>query len=319
MVAVGPLPILTPKRYQTLMTELFSVFFNVIMPVFGIVLLGYLLGGRLSLQAQTLPRVAYYVFVPAFIFQAISGSNIPLENAAKMLGFIMSTHLLAAFTAGGIARLMGRSREMIAAFVMIAVFGNVGNYGLAVIRFRLGDVSIAPATIYFVAITITAFVVCVGAAGWAHGGSRGALSGLLRTPALWAVVPALIVSNSDVVVPLLITRMIGLLAEAMIPVMLFALGLQLLEQKEVRCSLDVVAASSIRLLLAPALACLIAIPFGLGNVDYASGVLQAGMPTAILGAIIAKENNIVPKFVTSVVLFSNLASIVTLTLIMVAL
>jgi predicted permease len=44
------------------MTELLSVFINVIMPVFGVVLLGYLLGGRLALQAQTLTRVAYYVF-----------------------------------------------------------------------------------------------------------------------------------------------------------------------------------------------------------------------------------------------------------------
>ena len=301
------------------MTELFLVFLNVIMPVFGVVLLGYLLGGRLALQAQTLTRVAYYVFVPAFIFRAISGSNIPLENATKMLCFIVGTHLLAALAAGGIARLMGRSREMIAAFVMIAVFGNVGNYGLAVIRFRLGDASIAPATIYFVAITVTAFVVCVGAAGWAHGGSKGALLGLIKTPALWSVVPALIVSNSDLVVPLVFTRMIGLLADGMIPVMLFALGLQLLEQKQVSFSLDVVVASSVRLLLAPTLACLVAIPFGFSHVNYASGVLQAGMPTAILVAIISKENNIVPQFVTSVVLFSTLASIVTLTLIMVVL
>lgn len=301
------------------MTELFSVFLNVIMPVFGIVLLGYLLGGRLNLQAQTLTRAAYYVFVPAFIFQAIGRSDIPLESAAKMLCFIMATHLLAALAAGGLARLMGRSREMIAAFVMIAVFGNVGNYGLAVIRFRLGDAAIAPATIYFVAITVTAFVVCVGAAGWARGGSRGALSGLLRTPALWATVPGLIVSHGDLAMPLMLTRMIGLLADAMIPVMLFALGLQLLEQQRVHFTADVAVASGARLLLAPALACLVAIPFGLSHIDYASGVLQAGMPTAILVAIISKENQIVPDFVTSVVLFSTLASLVTLTLIMVML
>ncbi len=301
------------------MTELFNVFVNVIMPVFGIVLLGYLLGGRLALQAQTLTRVAYYVFVPAFIFQAIGRSAIPLESAAKMICFISATHLLAALCAGGVARLLGRSRETIAAFVMIAVFGNVGNYGLAMIRFRLGEAAIAPATIYFVAISITAFAVCVGAAGWAHGGSRGALSGLLRTPALWAVIPGLIVSNGGLVVPLMLSRLIGLLADGMIPVMLFALGLQLLEQKRVHLSTDIVVASSMRLLLTPALACLVAIPFGLAQIDYASGVLQAGMPTAILVAIISREKKIVPEFVTSVVLVSTLASLVTLTLIMVIL
>jgi predicted permease len=301
------------------MTEFLMVFLNVIMPVFAIVLLGFLLGGRLNLQAQTLNRVAYYVFVPAFIFHAISSSRIPLANTVKMVVFISATHLLVSLVAGGIGRLMRRSREMIAAFVMIAVFGNVGNFGLAVIRFRLGDAAVAPSTIYFVVIVITAFIVCVGAAGWARDGRSGALSGLLKTPALWAAVPALIVAHGNITIPLMFSRMIGLLAEAMIPVMLFALGLQLLEQKRVLFSMDVMVATSVRLLLAPAFACLLAIPFHLRHIDYAAGVLQAGMPTAVLVAIISKEYDIVPDFVTSVVLISTLASLITLTGIMVIL
>jgi malate permease and related proteins len=301
------------------MTEFLTVFLNVIMPVFAIVLLGFLLGGRLNLQAQTLNRVAYYVFVPAFIFNAISSSKIPFANTAKMILFIMAAHLVVSLIAGGIACLMRRSREMIAAFVMIAVFGNVGNFGLAVIRFRLGDTAVAPATIYFVVIAITAFIVCVGAAGWARDGRRGALGGLLKTPALWAAVPALIVAHGNIAIPLMFSRMIGLLAEAMIPVMLFALGLQLLEQKRVRFSTDVMVATSARLLLAPAFACMLAIPFHLRHIDYAAGVLQAGMPTAVLVAIISKEYDIVPDFVTSVVLISTLTSLITLTAIMVIL
>lgn len=301
------------------MSELFNVFLDVVMPVFGIVLLGFLLGGRLQLQAKTLTRVAYFVFVPAFIFQAISQSSIPLSAAVKMAAFIVVTHLLTIAIAGGTARVLGRSREMIAAYVMIAAFGNVGNYGLAMIRFRLGEEAIAPATIYFVIITIMAFIVCVSAAGWAHGGSRGAISGLLRTPALWAVLPALIVSNSDLTVPLALSRLIGLLADAMIPVMLFALGLQLLEQKRVTVSLDVLLASANRLVVAPVLAVMVAMPFAMGRMDYAAGVLQAAMPTAVLVAIIAKENDVVPGFVTSVVLVSTLASLVTLSVLMVML
>lgn len=301
------------------MGELAAVFLNVILPVFGIVMLGFLLGGRLELQARTLTRTAYYVFVPAFIFQAISSSRVDPASALQMLGFIVLVHLLAVLAAGVIGRLLGRSKEMIAAFVMIAAFGNVGNYGLAVIRFRLGDVALASATIYFVAISITAFVVCVGAAGWAHGGSKGAIWNVLKTPALWATVPALIVSTGGMGVPLLFSRMIGLLADAMIPVMLFALGLQLLEQKRVTFSSDVLLASGIRLLLAPAIAVGVASFFGLGHLENSAGILQAGMPTAILVAIISKENDIVPDFVTSVVVVSTLASLATLTLLMVLL
>ncbi|MEA3363410.1 MAG: AEC family transporter, partial [Thermodesulfobacteriota bacterium] len=272
---------------------------------------------RLELQARTLTRAAYYIFVPAFIFQAISTAEVPFTSTVRMLTFILLTHVLAVFIAGGIGRLLGRSREMIAAFVMIAAFGNVGNYGLALIQFRLGDAALPPATIYFVAISISAFVICVGAAGWAHGGSRGAVWKVLKTPALWATVPAVMVSAGGLEVPLMLDRMIGLLAAAMIPVMLFALGLQLREQGKVHLTTDVLLGSGIRLILTPALALLIAASFGLSQIESAAGVLQAAMPVAILVSIIAKENDIVPDYVTSVVVVSTLASVVTLSLLMV--
>ncbi len=301
------------------MAELFFILLNVILPVFGIILLGALFGKRLELQARTLTRAAYYIFVPAFIFQSISLAEVPLTSVSRMLLFIILTHLIAVGVAGGIGYFLGRSKEMIAAFIMIAAFGNVGNYGLAVIRFRLGDVAIPPATIYFVAISISAFIICVGAAGWAHGGGRGAIWKVMRTPALWATVPAVMVSAGGLQVPLMLERMIGLLADAMIPVMLFALGLQLFEQGKVHLTPDVLLGSGIRLILTPLLALLIVGPFGLNQVESAAGVLQAAMPVAILVSIIAKENDIVPEFVTSVVVVSTLASVVTLSLLMVCL
>lgn len=297
------------------MKEFIGIFINVVLPVFGIVVIGYLFGGRLQLQARTLTRVAYYVFVPAFIFQAISSSQVPLDNTLKMFSFIVVAQLLSAVVGGGIGWLLwGRRKEMIAALAMIAAYGNVGNYGLAVIGFSSGDQAIAPATIYLIAITITGFIVCVGSAGWARGGSKGAIFGVLKTPALWATVPALFVSAGDFVMPLMITRMISLLADAMIPVMLFALGLQLLEQHRIIFSGELVVATGVKLLLAPTIAYALSGAFKLNSIEINAGVLQAGMPTAILVAIIAKENNIIPDFVASVVVVSTLASLLTLTL-----
>lgn len=301
------------------MNELCNVFINVILPVFAIVLLGAYSGRKLALDARTLTRAAYYIFVPAFTFEAISQAQIPFSSAVKMLSFIILTHLAAVVVAAGVGRLLGRSKEMIAAFIMIASFGNVGNYGLAVIRFRLGEEAVAPTTIYFVAISMTAFVICVGAAGWAHGGSRGALWNVIKTPALWAAFVAAMVSAADIAVPLMAERMVGLLADAMIPVMLFALGLQLLEQGRVHLNLDVLFGSSIRLVLAPVLAWLIVQPFNLTALESASGILEAAMPAAVLVSIIARENDIVPHFVTSVVVVSTLLSVVSLSVIMVLL
>ena len=111
--------------------------------------------------------------------------------------------------------------------------------------------------------------------------------------------------------------MIGLLAGAMIPVMLFALGLQLVEQGRIHLTTDVMLASGVRLILVPLVGLLVAAPFGLTHIENAAGVLQAAMPVAVLVSIIAKENNIVPEFVTSVVVVSTLISVVTLSLLMV--
>ena len=301
------------------MAELFVVFFNVILPVFGIVLLGAFLGKRLELEAKTLTRVAYYVFVPAFIFRSISMAEVPLTSVSRMLIFIILSHLLAVVAAAVLGRVLGKSKQMIAAFIMIAAFGNVGNFGLAIIQFRLGDIALPAATIYFVAINTVAFIVCLSAAGWAHGGSRGAIWKVVKTPAVWATVPAIVVSSGGIDVPLLLDRMIGLLAGAMIPVMLFALGLQLQEQGKIHLTKDVFIASTIRLILVPTLALLVALPFGLPQVESSAGVLQAAMPVAILVSIIARENDIVPEFVTSVVVVSTLFSIVTLSVLMVCL
>jgi predicted permease len=296
----------------------FTIFLNVMMPVFGIVVIGYFLGNRLNLQAGTLTKTAYYILVPCFIYEAISNAEIAVQDALKLFCFVVISQLIIALIAGAYARLLGRSREMIAAFVIVAIAGNVGNYGIAVIIFRLGEAATASATIFYVIMSITIFIGSVGIAGWARGGSSGMLRGLVKTPAIWAAVLGLLAAGNDLVLPTMTARLIGLLAQAMIPIMLLSLGLQLLEQKQLRFSADLLSASCFRLLVAPLIAAAIAVPFGLGEIDHASGVLQFGMPTAVVATIIAKEHDIDPTFIISAVVFTVLASLITLPRIMLA-
>jgi predicted permease len=299
-----------------MLTQLPSVFLDVVAPVFAIVALGYVLGPRLGLDARTLSRAAYYVFVPAFTFDVISRSGVPLASAGRMAAYAMVTHL--SFGAGAflLARVLRRSREVTAAYVMLSVFGNVGNFGLALIQFRLGDAALAPATIYFIVILLTSFVVCVGVAAWTRHGGLSAIVSVFRTPALLVAVPAALVSGARVELPLAVSRPVGLLGAAMIPVMLFVLGVQLAETKALRATADVAVVSALRLVGAPLVAWALAAPFGLSGLERASGILQAGMPAAILVAIIATEYDVAPGFVTAAVLFSTVLSLPTLTVLL---
>ena len=199
---------------------------------------------------------------------------------------------------------------------MIATFGNVGNFGLPLIEFRLGDISRTPATIYFLGTVFISFIICVGVAGWVRGGGINAVFSVFRTPALLALIPALAFNISDIEVPIFISRMSNLLGQAMIPVMLITLGVQMSEIKKIKINLNVFASSTVRLVGGPIIAFFLVEYFDFGGLERSSGILQAAMPTAVLVSIIALEYKLCPEFVTTTVLFSTIFSIFTLTIIL---
>jgi len=293
-----------------------STFLNVVLPVFGLVMTGYLFGPRLNLEARTLARASYYIFVPAFTFDIISQASVNPGLAATMVIYILVVHLAAAGAAFSLARLMGRGPQIAAAYVLIAVFGNVGNFGLSMVKFSLGDEALAAATVYFLMINFVAFVVGVAAAKLANGGRLGTIFTIFKTPAILAFFPAAWFWISQVEVPLLLNRFANLLGAAMIPVMLVTLGVQLAEMDKPRLNIDVIAAGTVRLVIAPLIAAVLVIPFGLTGLERAAGILQSAMPPAVLTAIIAIEHDLAPKFVTTTLLFATIASLLTLTVIM---
>ena len=86
--------------------------------------------------------------------------------------------------------------------------------------------------------------------------------------------------------------------------------------KRPRLTTDVAVATGVRLIGGGLLALLLAIPFGMNGVERAAGIIQASTPVAVLASIIAIEYELLPEFVATSVLFSTLASVVTLTIIL---
>jgi predicted permease len=293
--------------------QFLKVFINIVTPAFFLVFLGYFVGPRLNLEAKTLSITAYYLLVPAFVFNIFSQVNIEMAVAGQMVAYITITHILAASAGFVTAKILRLSREMIAAFVMIASFGNVGNLGLSLIDFKFGATAQTSATIYFITIVTVGFAICVGIANWAHGSGFSAVLSVFKTPALLALIPALFFYGTDIEVPLFLSRTTGLLGQAMIPILLVTLGVQLSEVDSFRINLDVFIATSLRLIAAPLLATGLFVLFSLSATEIKAGILQAGMPVAVLVSIISIEYDIVPNFVTMTVLFSTLLSILTLT------
>ena len=299
-----------------MLSQILSIFLDVVTPVFTLVLLGYLLGPRLQLQYRTLSRTAYYLLVPAFVFHVLSTVQLDLGTAGRMVAGISVIYVATGLLSWLVARLLGYSREIAVAFLMTGVFGNMGNYGLALTRFRLGEPAMESATVYMVTANAVAFTVCVLAAGWVRHGGFGGLKSLFKTPGVVVIIPALFFPFTGSAPPLILDRVSGLLGDAMIPTMLLVLGLQLREAGRLEWGPATLAASGVRLVAGPALAFPLIPLFGLTGIEASAGVLQASMPAAVLTTIIAVENDLAPTFVTSVVFATTLLSLISLTLVM---
>ena len=193
---------------------IFLVFLNVVTPVFILVVIGYFVGPHLKIDARSLSRTAYFVFIPAFVFNIISEAKIDSELALQMLCFILVSQIAVALLGFLVGKALRQSREITAAFVLIATFGNVGNFGLPLIVFRLGETARTFATVYFVATVFISFVICVGVASWVRSGGVTAVFSVFKTPALIALIPALVFNIADVEVPIFLSRLSGLLGQA---------------------------------------------------------------------------------------------------------
>lgn len=297
--------------------QLVTIFLDILLPVFTLVAIGALVGPRLQLEARTLSKLSYYVLVPAFIFNVFSGADIEPRLAATMAGYIIAVTLVGVIVSYAVARLLGAGPQLAAAYILVAAFGNVGNFGLPVIRFKLGEEALLAASVYFLIANTFGFVVGVMAATWRKGDNRlAAVWKAFSTPGVVAVAPAFLVNWLDLPVPLFVERSIGLMAEALIPMMLLTLGIQLAAMGRPTIGRHVVAISGVRLLAGPLAAVLVAAMMGLSGIARDAGIIQASMPAAVLTSLIALEHDLLPDFVTTVVLFSTLASAVTLTVVL---
>ena len=92
------------------MLALSLVFLNVVTPVFILVAVGYFIGPLLKIEARPLSKTAYFVFVPAFVFNIISEAKIAAELAITMLCFTFVVQITVAILGFLVGKALRQSR-----------------------------------------------------------------------------------------------------------------------------------------------------------------------------------------------------------------
>lgn len=290
------------------MDLLLTILADDILPIFVVASVGFALARFLHVDVRSISRLTFNAFAPCLVFTLIVGSRLSAGEFGRIVAF---TVLLVAGM-GGLARLVAvpfrLSRPDLAAFLIVVMFSNAGNYGLSVVLFAFGTEVLARAVVYFVTSALLMYTVGSVVASSGRRSLSQALAGLLRVPALWGVVAAGVVVVSGITLPPAVSRPVDLLSGAAIPAMLLVLGMQFEKGAWSGRPGLVAAASALALVVSPALGFGLASLLGLEGVTRQAVVVEAAMPTAVITTILALEFDVAPRFVTSVVVVTTLAS-----------
>ncbi|MGD0613191.1 MAG: AEC family transporter [Anaerolineales bacterium] len=292
---------------------LLNTFANNLLPILLLGGAGFALGKFLVVEPQTLGRAVFYIFAPLLVFNLIVQSQLSLGSLAEMVAFAAGVMLIG----GGLAYLAGRvlhlDRTPLIAVVLTTMFANNGNYGLPLIAFAFGSNALAYASVYYATLSLLFYTVGVMIASLDHLQPTKALSGLIKVPAIYAILLAVVFNRIGWQLPPPLERTVSLAADATVPAMLVLLGLELTRAKwtgNLR-ALSIPVAG--RLIVGPLLGWGLTALFGMKGPARQDGITDAGMPSAVMTTMLATEYGLEPALVTTIVFVSTILSPLTLT------
>ena len=301
-----------------------SVFTSAILPIVAVGGVGYLLGSVRDVDTDALNTVTVYVLAPALVLYSLATTTLEQSTLARLTVAVVAFHLLAILVAEVAGRAVGASRTALAALVLVTAFPNTGNYGIPVSNFAFGATGRATAVVALSVQAVLIYTVGVYVAGRGSGG--GVLAGVRRVfsvPLVYAVAVALLARWFGVVPPTDSTAMttLQLVGDSAIPVMLLLVGIQL-ARTDVGSTLSAVGgAVGLKMVVAPILGVGVAVAVGFSDPVVArTFVLETAMPSAVTPVILVGEfaegevaGVPVTEFVSTAILATTLASVVTLT------
>ncbi|MBU3620203.1 AEC family transporter [Polynucleobacter sp. CS-Odin-A6] len=297
--------------------------FNVVFPVFALILIGYVCGktGKLGESASIeLNRFVIWLALPAQLFNfAVSSSWQTLWQPGFIAAFFLSC--LMVFILILIVSWV-RNRDLAAASFagLSASYSNTGYMGIPLCVLALGQDGLAPAIIstFIVFIMFALATVLIEIGILSHKKSHeiiwSVLKSLCTNPLLIAPVAGLLWASTDLVLYDPLAQVIAFLAAAATPCALVSIGLFLI-QKESSAPQQVWGISFAKLIIQPLVAWCIAGPIlDLSELWISAVVILAALPTGTGPFMLAQYYSADSRIISRVVLLTTMGSLLTLSL-----
>jgi malate permease and related proteins len=296
------------------LSNLLTLFYNNILPIFLAAGAGYALARFLKLNPRPLSQVIFYIFSPCLVFTLIRSSKLDDGDILRMISFTVTLILLLGAITLVVGRLLRLEKKLLAASLISTMFMNAGNFGLSVVLFAFGENSLAYSSLVFVSSSVLINTLGVIVASLGSASLRQAVINLFKLPALYALVLGFVFLETGWALPTPIEKATQVLGNAAIPGMLVLLGMQLQIVRWKGFGAPLTLVNVMRLIVSPILAIGLSRIFQLNGHALQAGVLESAMPSAVLNIVVATEFDARPEFVTAAVTTTTLLSAITLTL-----
>ena len=312
--------------------QLFSMsFVDVVVPIFGLMLVGWVLKS-MGIFPEWLVRLVndyvYYIGISVITFLSLHATDkrLLLDPWIYALNLIpIATIMVIAFT---VARLLKLNRLAIPVFITCAFFGNTAYIGFPLNASVQGSNSLGMTA--FISTFYTIVVFTIGALLFQHyAGKKSAITadlslfaqgrkmvlGLVKIPIIWATLLGL--ALSWMVIPDLIRMPMDLISISTSPLALLATGAMISGSGFREHWKELGALSILKLAVMPGIVILMGLLMSRSGPIYSTSLLEAATPVGVTNAVLAEQYKADKKLASSAVVVSTLLFVVTLIIVLI--
>ncbi|MDP3824553.1 MAG: AEC family transporter [Burkholderiales bacterium] len=269
---------------------------QVIVPVFFIVAVGFFYGRRARPDLTSFNRIVLDVLAPALVYSALAAKDFRLgDHAVLLLGgalLILASGIVAWLVARG-------TRTQPRTLVPVVMFNNCGNMGLPLALLAFGAENFGAAVALFSISNLIHFSLGARITS-AHARTRD----LLLSPLMIATALGFASAATGVRPPEALFTGLKIMGEAMLPLMLFALGVRLTALRRQDVPRGLLGAFA-RPVIGLAIALPLAWALGLAGASKGQLILFGSLPPAVMQFLLAERYSQEPEKVAAMILLGN--------------
>ena len=288
--------------------QVFERILGIILPVFIIIAVGYgyarLRGERVRSDMGSVNRVSMDVLCPLLVFTALAAKDFDLVNNSMLIFAGVLISLGSGLVAWPVARMLGYD---VRSFVPPMMYNNCGNMGLPLAVLAFGTSGLPAAVALFMACNLIYFSVGIKIieSGRSY---HTPFWKFLVSPMMLAMAVGMIFAIFHITLPTPLMQALKMLGDACIPIMLFALGVRMLDVNFKSWHIGLMGA-----IVCPVgglvVAWLLDQVLHLDPMQRGQMFLFAALPPAVFCFMVAEQYKQEPDKVASIVLLGNLAAL----------